>query len=304
MVTTTATCDQLIAGVLAGGTSVALLHPLDLLKTRFQATTSAVHVRPFEVYRELLKIKQTSGVRALYRGFTANLLGSTVSWGTYFALYRLVKDSIPRNSPILGTSDYFLSATIAGVLTVLVSNPLWMAKSRLCQPAPAVNTLTGKPIAGTFECIKDAYVSNGISGLYRGLAAGLLGTVHGAVQFTAYEQMKQTLRRYKFQKAAAHLHQEFDSSFKQSQHVFPHETLVLSSSSKVVASIATYPIQVVRCRMQISPPLYHSIHHAIRDILKNEGLLGFYKGLAPNIMRVLPGACVTFMVYEQVVSAL
>lgn len=31
-----------------------------------------------------------------------------------------------------------------------------------------------------------------------------------------------------------------------------------------------------------------------------EGLLGFYKGVAPNVIRVLPGTCITFLVYETV----
>lgn len=35
-----------------------------------------------------------------------------------------------------------------------------------------------------------------------------------------------------------------------------------------------------------------------KKIVQAEGYLGFYKGLAPNIIRVLPGTCITFLVYE------
>ena len=31
-----------------------------------------------------------------------------------------------------------------------------------------------------------------------------------------------------------------------------------------------------------------------------EGPLGFYKGLKPNLMRVVPATAITFVVYEQV----
>ena len=31
-----------------------------------------------------------------------------------------------------------------------------------------------------------------------------------------------------------------------------------------------------------------------------EGVLGFYKGLKPNLTRVVPACCVTFLVYENV----
>jgi solute carrier family 25 folate transporter 32 len=33
-------------------------------------------------------------------------------------------------------------------------------------------------------------------------------------------------------------------------------------------------------------------------VWNREGGRGFYKGLAPNLVRVLPSACVTFVVYE------
>lgn len=31
---------------------------------------------------------------------------------------------------------------------------------------------------------------------------------------------------------------------------------------------------------------------------RNEGFRAFYKGLAPNTVRILPGTCVTFVTYE------
>lgn len=42
----------------------------------------------------------------------------------------------------------------------------------------------------------------------------------------------------------------------------------------------------------------------MRDVIartyKGEGLKAFYKGLAPNAVRILPGTCVTFVVYENI----
>ncbi|KAI7685782.1 hypothetical protein KC353_g20778, partial [Hortaea werneckii] len=36
----------------------------------------------------------------------------------------------------------------------------------------------------------------------------------------------------------------------------------------------------------------------VRQVFQREGVTGFYKGLGPNIIRVLPSTCVTFLVYE------
>lgn len=33
---------------------------------------------------------------------------------------------------------------------------------------------------------------------------------------------------------------------------------------------------------------------------RNEGPLGFYKGMVPNLIRVTPACCITFLTYEKV----
>ena len=38
-----------------------------------------------------------------------------------------------------------------------------------------------------------------------------------------------------------------------------------------------------------------------RAIWRNEGARGFYKGLGTNALRILPGTCTTFVVYENLV---
>ncbi|GAA5923709.1 hypothetical protein JCM3775_000481 [Rhodotorula graminis] len=44
---------------------------------------------------------------------------------------------------------------------------------------------------------------------------------------------------------------------------------------------------------------YRSIPDVLRRTYAAEGLGGFYKGIATNAVRILPGTCVTFVVYEQ-----
>lgn len=38
--------------------------------------------------------------------------------------------------------------------------------------------------------------------------------------------------------------------------------------------------------------------------LQREGLRGFYKGLVPNVLRVMPQSALTFLVYESVMRVL
>lgn len=46
--------------------------------------------------------------------------------------------------------------------------------------------------------------------------------------------------------------------------------------------------------------LYPTIPATISRTWTEEGVRGFYRGLGTNLVRVLPGTCVTFVVYENI----
>ena len=80
------------------------------------------------------------------------------------------------------------------------------------------------------------------------------------------------------------------------------EYIFASGASKFVAIALTYPYQVVRARIQNTNTSL-SIPSVIRSVWRYEGLRGFYKGLGTNALRILPGTCTTFVVYENLVWA-
>jgi Mitochondrial carrier protein len=47
---------------------------------------------------------------------------------------------------------------------------------------------------------------------------------------------------------------------------------------------------------------YTGVMHAVRQMLLREGLPGFYRGLVPNVLRVMPQSAITFVVYESVMK--
>ncbi len=138
-------------------------------------------------------------------------------------------------------------------------------------------------IDGTRQIIK----AEGIRGFYRGLTPSLFGVTHGAIQFMAYEQLK--------------IYRAKDLLGGQ-ENLSNSDYILLSGLAKVIAGGSTYPYQVVRARLQMydAGTTYENARDVIRQIWRREGLGGFYKGLAPNMLRVLPSTWVTFLVYEKV----
>ena len=171
-------------------------------------------------------------------------------------------------------------ASNKGALTAVCTNPIWVIKTRM------LSTSSTHP--GAYRSLTDGvrqiYRSEGIAGFYRGLLPSLFGVSHGALQFMAYEQLKKA-RQERIG------HQELSAT----------DYLILSGLAKVFAGSITYPYQVIRARLQMyhAEQLYKGAADVVAQVWKREGLSGFYKGLAPNLLRVMPSTWVTFLVYEK-----
>jgi len=108
--------DQLLAGVCAGGISTSLLHPLDLIKTQFQVNTlNTTPATGLYTLQHLRNIRKLFGWKGLYQGFSANMAGSTASWGIYFLWYHLMKRIVSENETRdIKPSGYFVASGISG----------------------------------------------------------------------------------------------------------------------------------------------------------------------------------------------
>ena len=303
--------DQMIAGIASGGISTCILHPLDLVKTQFQVQTTArseIVTKPYMyTFRYLNNLYAQFGLRrGLYQGLSANLAGSTATWGLYFYLYDWTKTFFPASPKgTLASKDYFIASSAAAAITVLFTNPLWMIKTRLCMQVPGASS----NYSGLWNALNRISKEEGLKGLYRGLVPGLFGVTHGAIQFMVYEQLKNLHR------------QNQNRNHDKIRPPATLEYLLMSSLSKTAAMIITYPYQVVRSRLQVRNNhnfydadefkniknrqfSYKGVVDVIRSTYKFEGLWAFYRGIIPSTIRVLPGTCITFLVYEKVSAAL
>ena len=66
-----------------------------------------------------------------------------------------------------------------------------------------------------------------------------------------------------------------------------------------------YPVDIIKSKIQADSyanPRYTSSIDAFNQTVKNEGLLGFYKGYAPCVARAFPANAATFLAYEIVMN--
>lgn len=270
---------EAIAGGAAGSLTVLLLHPLDTLKTVLQSAQGAHTNRA--ALRSLLA---SGGFSALYRGAVPALLGTASAWAVYFqTAYALRGGTSPGSALAPGgfSRDFAIGAT-AGVVSALSTNPIWVVKTR----SQVQNENTS-----TVNIVRFIARNEGYHAFYRGLGPSIWLVMNGAIQFTLYERFKDLLR-------------PVDAVDGPTSAV---HSLIASTASKLVASVTTYPLQVVRTRMQERSAQkrgYTTIPKAALKLFHIDGVRGFYRGIAANIVRVLPATAVTFVTYEQVLNFL
>ncbi|CAJ2635674.1 unnamed protein product [Trifolium pratense] len=294
--------ENATAGAAAGFATVAVMHPLDVVRTRFQVNDGRPsHLPSYKnTAHAIFTITRTEGLRGLYAGFLPGVLGSTISWGLYFFFYDKAKQRYARSrEEKLSPGLHLASAAEAGALVCLCTNPVWVVKTRLQLQTPLHQT---RPYSGLYDAFRTIMREEGFSALYRGIVPGLFLVSHGAIQFTAYEELRKTIIDLK-------------SKRSETQHQNPDQLLnsvdyaVLGATSKVAAILLTYPFQVIRSRLQQRPggdgiPRYMDSWHVVKQTARFESVRGFYKGITPNLLKNVPASSITFIVYENVLKLL
>lgn len=115
---------------------------------------------------------------------------------------------------------------------------------------------------------------DGWSGLWRGLKASLVLVVNPAITYGAYQRLREVI-------------------YPGKANLKPWEAFLLGAMSKSLATIATQPLIVAKVGLQSKPPPsregkpFKSFIEVMQFIVKNEGLLGLFKGIAPQISKGL-----------------
>lgn len=73
----------------------------------------------------------------------------------------------------------------------------------------------------------------------------------------------------------------------------------------IISSVILYPIDTVKRHMQLLSKLYHpKIINSINDIIKNNGVKGFYKGCFISIIKASLSSGLSFAFYSYFLNML
>ncbi|OVA09911.1 EF-hand domain [Macleaya cordata] len=254
-----------LAGGLACALSTSLLHPVDTIKTRVQASTLS--------FPEIISKLPQIGVQGLYRGSIPAILGQFSSHGLRTGIFEASKLVLINFAPTLAEIQVQSIASFCStILGTAVRIPCEVLKQRL---QAGIFDNVGQAIVGTLR-------QDGLRGFFRGTGATLCREVPFYVAgMGLYAESK---------KAVQHLLR---------RELEPWETIVVGALSGGLAAVVTTPFDVMKTRMMTAPQgLPVSMSMVAFSILRQEGPLGLFKGAVPRFFWIAPLGAMNFAGYE------
>ncbi|XWS56468.1 hypothetical protein CRYUN_Cryun09bG0087900 [Craigia yunnanensis] len=254
-----------LAGGLSCALSTSLMHPVDTIKTRVQASTLS--------FPEIISKLPQIGVQGLYRGSIPAILGQFSSHGLrtgIFEVSKLVLINVAPNLPDIQVQS--VASFCSTFLGTAVRIPCEVLKQRLQ--------------AGLFDNVGEALVGtwhqDGLKGFFRGTGATLCREVPfyvaGMGLYAESKKLAQQLLRRELE---------------------PWETIAVGALSGGLAAVVTTPFDVMKTRMMTAPggrPISMSL--VAFSILRHEGPLGLFKGAVPRFFWIAPLGAMNFAGYE------
>lgn len=238
-------------------------------------------------WRSFQMLQREVGLPGLYRGNLVNIARSLPTCFVPFASYDAFKQLlyVPGVAAVeVSTVTKLFVGGISSAFFLLVTYPLDFMRTRI-----ACDSYLGRQpyqYESVLSCYQSAIKDVGYPGLYKGFIPAVLWTIpYTSVAFTAYENLK--------------------TKFGADQRL-SWRTMLAGGIAGAYAEAIAYPLDTLQRRMIMDGvrPLYQSTSSSQdfmevgMQIFENEGFLGFYRGMLPNMLRSAFQMSAMFCVYE------
>eukprot|EP00210_Caulerpa_lentillifera_P004938 g4712.t1 len=278
-----------LSGGLAGAASKTFTAPFARLTILYQTHgfASLGHIPRLDV--AFTHVIQKEGLRSLWKGNLATILHRIPYSASSFLVYEesllALQAILPKEENIhSGKRDVlrrFLAGALASSCSTTLAYPIDLVRTRLA-------VQTSYYYKGVWDVLRRTYIEENVFGLYKGLGGSLVQVVPNvAVNLTAYE----TLRSYWLARHPCQTSPDLLGS------------VVCGGISGLISSTITYPIDLIRRRMQLqgiggTSKTYTSYSDAIRKTWKSGGFRGFFIGITAEYIKVVPGVAMIYAFYE------
>jgi solute carrier family 25 carnitine/acylcarnitine transporter 20/29 len=273
--------NDFISGSIAGIIQVLLGQPLDMIKVRMQ-TNPEINKSMVQTAKLIYK---NEGLLAFYKGTLSPLLGISFCVAIQFGSNEFAKKFISKRKGTneLSVNDYVLCGIFAGFCNSFAMSPVELFRIKMqCQSD------LNKLYSGTIDCATQIYKRYGIKGIYQGLGATFVREIPAySVYFGVYNSLMM----------------RSEKKYGNRKNIPLINVMGYGGLSGFLLWFSTFPMDVIKSRMQadsLEQRKYKTFIQTTSAIFSEKGLMGFYKGLTPCLIRSIPINAATFLTFETV----
>ncbi|XP_053659020.1 mitochondrial ornithine transporter 1 [Anopheles marshallii] len=274
-----------VAGCLGGVALVYVSQPMDTVKVKMQTFPGLY--KGF-VNCTVQTFKRDGIVRGLYAGtlpaVVANVAENSVLFAAYGACQQVVGSAMHKPSVAeLSTLENATAGFLAAFFSSFTLCPTELIKCKLqALRETAGNDGKRRPTISSYALASQILRTEGIPGMFRGLTSTFAREMPGYFFFFGgYEATREFFTR----------------PGQTKDDIGALRTMVAGAVGGVALWTVIFPADVIKSRIQVYS-MRASMTQVGLDIFRKEGVLAFYNGLLPTIVRTIPATAVLFVVYE------
>lgn len=178
-----------------------------------------------------------------------------------------------------------IAGGITGGIEICITYPTEFVKTHLQLDEGSAKTGQPRKYTGAVDCVKKTVQKNGFFGLYRGLSVLLYGSIpKSGVRFGAFEALKKRMVNDKGQLTGT-------------TRLLCGLGAGVSEAILAVTPMETVKVKFIHDQNQLKPK-YNGFFHGVREIIKEQGVSGVYKGVTATIIKQGSNQAIRFYVIE------
>ncbi|KAJ1659502.1 coenzyme A transporter [Dispira simplex] len=304
----------LVAGGIAGCMAKTAVAPLDRVKILFQANQP--HFQKYSgsvlgVFRASREIFSSRGVLGLYQGHSMTLLRIFPSSAIKFMSVEQYRMLLMPDPSMKSHTREFVAGALAGLTSAVSTYPLDLMRVRLAYDTSVISS--GSRLWFTLQQIhaepsyRKRWLKLPILNFYRGCGMTLLGMVpYAGSTFCTYSILTGLCRNTYPELTTVSPDvspQVADREGNPKVFLKWWAELACGGLAGAMGQTVSYPIEVVRRRIQVAGALGRSAYSTpgpiIKEIYATKGIRGFFVGLSIGYIKVTPMFAIAFFVYEE-----
>ena len=235
--------------------------------------------------RGMQTLYREGGLRGLFVGNVVNVLKVSPELAVKFVVYEELTGRMQNGQSDNGKAGHqrkitigekMIAGSVAGMIAQAAIYPLEVAKTKMMIAKPG-------EYRSIPHCLQQTWQKGGHRALYSGMNASLMGIFpYAGIDLAIFSTLKAELP----------------------PDAGPLGILACGTASSTFAGVITYPLQLIRTKMQAHTDRYKSVFDGVSATVRQQGLRGLYCGLIPNLLKGVPSISISYTVFETTKSAI